>query len=303
MSISAPSEPEALTFTSEDDLPRAAPTGGRWSDLEGRLAQRDFLPSVWEKLPTRSEFWRASSAKRRLSPEHWSSRRRRARHTQSPSSGLVVLTTPGRLGRNGDAVAAARLRVLEAETTRLGVEHRRGSACRSPPYGRVASHVRPIIDQLDRCSAAHKRVADLGTSGSGGCRVGSRGGARKRGGAVGAASAASVSEQLWRVVTGGARTTKRRAAPRAVQTSCTRFGSRPKSSERRTAGCGVRPRARPSRASRALPNPHRLPENRRQERASVADCLRALAPAQTQPRPNTSPSPAGPGWSSRPQPP
>lgn len=70
--ISVLSKPEAITFSSEDDLIRQLRPGIDGLILRDAHHRGTFLPSVWESLPQPVEFLTQLKAKAGLPPNHWS---------------------------------------------------------------------------------------------------------------------------------------------------------------------------------------------------------------------------------------
>jgi len=64
--------PEAIQFDSEADLIRQIRPGIDGLILEDRGRKGTFLPSVWESLPERENFWQQLKAKAGLPADHWS---------------------------------------------------------------------------------------------------------------------------------------------------------------------------------------------------------------------------------------
>jgi hypothetical protein len=71
LSILTPAQP--LTFGSEEDLLRQIRPGVDGLILEDKEHRGTFLPSVWEQLPTTTEFWRHLKRKAGLPEHYWSS--------------------------------------------------------------------------------------------------------------------------------------------------------------------------------------------------------------------------------------
>lgn len=79
--ISILSLPEPMQFTSEDDLVSQLRIGVDGLILEDKGHKGTFLPSVWEGLPERRQFWRQLKAKAGLPPDHWSNTIKVSRYT------------------------------------------------------------------------------------------------------------------------------------------------------------------------------------------------------------------------------
>ncbi|HHH30775.1 MAG TPA: AmmeMemoRadiSam system protein A [Polyangiaceae bacterium] len=70
--VSVLSEPEPMTFASEEDLLDQLRPGVDGLILEDRGRVGTFLPDVWEKLPSRRAFLQHLRQKAGLPPHHWS---------------------------------------------------------------------------------------------------------------------------------------------------------------------------------------------------------------------------------------
>lgn len=70
--LSILSEPRPMTFQSEDELINQIRPGKDGLILEDSGRRGTFLPSVWETLPDRMDFWRQLKLKAGLPPDHWS---------------------------------------------------------------------------------------------------------------------------------------------------------------------------------------------------------------------------------------
>lgn len=70
--ISILSEPEAMEFTSEQDLIEQIRPGVDGLILEDDFNRGTFLPSVWESLPTAAEFLSHLKLKAGLPQDYWS---------------------------------------------------------------------------------------------------------------------------------------------------------------------------------------------------------------------------------------
>lgn len=79
--ISILSEPESLTFESEEDLLRQIRPGVDGLILSEGLRRGTFLPAVWQSVPEPREFLRHLKCKAGLPPEYWSASIRVARYT------------------------------------------------------------------------------------------------------------------------------------------------------------------------------------------------------------------------------
>lgn len=66
------SEPQPLTFDSEEDLLRQIRPGVDGLILQDGRHRGTFLPSVWESLPTPGDFLTQLKLKAGLAPDHWS---------------------------------------------------------------------------------------------------------------------------------------------------------------------------------------------------------------------------------------
>jgi AmmeMemoRadiSam system protein A len=87
VSISVLSEPEAVTFSSEQDLVQKLRPGVDGLILRDGWHSGTFLPSVWEKLPRPIDFWRQLKRKAGLPADHWSSTVVVERYTTESFSG------------------------------------------------------------------------------------------------------------------------------------------------------------------------------------------------------------------------
>jgi len=70
--ISVLSHPEPMTFTSEEDLLSQIKPGVDGLILEAGYHKGTFLPSVWENVEDKEEFWRELKIKAGLPPDFWS---------------------------------------------------------------------------------------------------------------------------------------------------------------------------------------------------------------------------------------
>lgn len=70
ISVLTPAEP--MQFSSEADLLEQIQPGVDGLVLEDGFHRGTFLPSVWEQLPDKQDFWRHLKLKAGLSPDHWS---------------------------------------------------------------------------------------------------------------------------------------------------------------------------------------------------------------------------------------
>lgn len=71
--LSVLSAPQALSFSSEQDLLAQLRPGVDGLILQDGFARGTFLPSVWESLPRAEDFWRQLKRKAGLPSSHWSS--------------------------------------------------------------------------------------------------------------------------------------------------------------------------------------------------------------------------------------
>lgn len=74
ISVSVLTEPEPLLFESEQDLLAQLRPGADGLIIEDAGHRGTFLPSVWESLPERRQFWLHLKLKANLPPDHWSAR-------------------------------------------------------------------------------------------------------------------------------------------------------------------------------------------------------------------------------------
>ena len=70
ISVLTPAEP--MQFASEADLLEQIQPGVDGLVLEDGFHRGTFLPSVWEQLPDKQDFWRHLKLKAGLPPDHWS---------------------------------------------------------------------------------------------------------------------------------------------------------------------------------------------------------------------------------------
>lgn len=70
--ISVLTPAEQMTFTDEQDLLSQIQPGIDGLILEDGFNRGTFLPSVWESLPDKQDFWTHLKLKAGLSPAHWS---------------------------------------------------------------------------------------------------------------------------------------------------------------------------------------------------------------------------------------
>jgi AmmeMemoRadiSam system protein A len=73
LQISVLSRPQPMSFTSEADLLRQIQPGADGLVLDAGFHRGTFLPSVWEVLPEREDFWRQLKRKAGLEPDYWGS--------------------------------------------------------------------------------------------------------------------------------------------------------------------------------------------------------------------------------------
>jgi len=73
LDISVLSQPQAMTFDSEQDLLAQIQAGTDGLILQDKLHRGTFLPSVWESLPDRKLFLQHLKLKAGLPADHWSS--------------------------------------------------------------------------------------------------------------------------------------------------------------------------------------------------------------------------------------
>ena len=73
ISISVLSPQQPLSFNSEEDLLAQINVGTDGISLEDGTHRATYLPSVWEQLPDKWDFWRQLKRKAGLNPNHWSS--------------------------------------------------------------------------------------------------------------------------------------------------------------------------------------------------------------------------------------
>ena len=71
--ISILEPPQPMTFTDEEDLLNQIVPGQDGLILSADGKSGTFLPSVWETLPEKREFWRALKLKAHLPESYWSS--------------------------------------------------------------------------------------------------------------------------------------------------------------------------------------------------------------------------------------
>lgn len=71
LQISILSRLEPIHFTSEADLLRQLQPGADGLVLDAVYHRGTFLPSVWEMLPRREEFWQQLKRKAGLPPDYW----------------------------------------------------------------------------------------------------------------------------------------------------------------------------------------------------------------------------------------
>lgn len=81
LEVSVLTSPEAMTFSSEQDLLRQLRPGVDGLILEDSGQRGTFLPSVWESLPHPVEFLRQLKRKAGLPENHWSAETRLWRYT------------------------------------------------------------------------------------------------------------------------------------------------------------------------------------------------------------------------------
>lgn len=79
--ISVLSVPEPMSFSSEQDLLAQIRPGIDGLILEDGWYRGTFLPSVWEQLPEREDFWRHLKGKAGLPVNHWSANVKVSRYT------------------------------------------------------------------------------------------------------------------------------------------------------------------------------------------------------------------------------
>ncbi len=79
LSILTPAEP--MQFSSEQDLLSQIRPGVDGLILEDGFHRGTFLPSVWESLPERDQFWRHLKGKAGLPASHWSENLKVYRYT------------------------------------------------------------------------------------------------------------------------------------------------------------------------------------------------------------------------------
>jgi len=79
--ISILGTPEPISFDSEQDLVRQIRPGVDGLILEDGYRKGTFLPSVWEQLPSRQEFFEHLKQKAGLPPDYWSDTLRLQRYT------------------------------------------------------------------------------------------------------------------------------------------------------------------------------------------------------------------------------
>lgn len=70
--ISVLTPPEKISFSDEDDLLSQIEPDVDGLILKDGFRQGTFLPSVWEQLPDKNDFWRHLKLKAGLAPDHWS---------------------------------------------------------------------------------------------------------------------------------------------------------------------------------------------------------------------------------------
>jgi len=70
--ISVLSIPQKMTFTSEADLLQQIQPGIDGLILTDGFKRGTFLPSVWEQLPDKLQFWKQLKNKAGLATDHWS---------------------------------------------------------------------------------------------------------------------------------------------------------------------------------------------------------------------------------------
>ena len=73
LDISVLSQPQAMSFESEQDLLDQIQAGTDGLILQDKLHRGTFLPSVWESLPDRTLFLQHLKLKAGLPADHWSS--------------------------------------------------------------------------------------------------------------------------------------------------------------------------------------------------------------------------------------
>lgn len=91
ISILEPAQP--MSFSNEEDLLRQVVPGedGLILSVDGK--QGTFLPSVWETLPEKQDFWRALKLKAHLKEDFWSDRIQVSRyHTYSAEEDELPFT-------------------------------------------------------------------------------------------------------------------------------------------------------------------------------------------------------------------
>jgi len=81
ISISVLSPPEEMVFSSEEDLLEQIRPGVDGLILQDGFRKGTFLPSVWEQLPEKEEFFGHLKRKAGLAPGHWSDTLRVFRYT------------------------------------------------------------------------------------------------------------------------------------------------------------------------------------------------------------------------------
>ena len=70
--ISVLTPAQAMSFNSEEDLLDQIQAGIDGLILEDGYQRGTFLPSVWESLPDKQQFWQHLKLKAGLSADHWS---------------------------------------------------------------------------------------------------------------------------------------------------------------------------------------------------------------------------------------
>lgn len=70
--ISVLTPPEKMSFSDEEDLLSQIEPGEDGLILKDGFRQGTFLPSVWEQLPDKNDFWTHLKLKAGLAPDHWS---------------------------------------------------------------------------------------------------------------------------------------------------------------------------------------------------------------------------------------
>jgi AmmeMemoRadiSam system protein A len=78
--ISVLTPPEPMSFSSEEDLLEQIQPGKDGLILEDGFRRGTFLPSVWESLPEKQEFWKHLKLKAGLPIDHWSDNVKVARY-------------------------------------------------------------------------------------------------------------------------------------------------------------------------------------------------------------------------------